>query len=652
MRSRVWVILLLLALSITVLFAYEVAFIGLLFGFHLDAISGTTLILGLLYLFILIGPWIREYISEQHLSLMIVFLLIAFAMGSYFYPWCFMNQFLGARLLQPKMYNELLPELWAPPADVLRPALAGGVAVPWGDWAISIAYWYFFVIVCALMMFSIAGIFRERWNKIEKLSYPHAVIFERVVDFALGREEKVSWLFHLGIAIGFLVYLPWILYQLLPWFPNIYGWNQPPFRYGIPSLFDLVVFSPVVKQNYAGVFTFQTSPVEVALYYIVPLDVLFTAWISWLVFLVILPQIAYTMGYYSGIPALADSYARCDLIGRQDPLKLHALAGVGMFLGVFLWPLLLNWKWYVDTLKKAFKGNPVEEIREGKIGYSFSYTLLAVTFLAAVGLMAVAGAAVYAAAWLFIAVIIHSVVMARQYAEAGVAFSGGWWGTLQALTYHVLYPGKRLEEVDRSYFEVQLMAHSLICASASSITYGPLYYSLLAYKIGEEKGLSPTQVFKGLVSALILTNIVAGPLVVFTWYAVGYSKIPVSVDGWWWPDRWTNPSLIAPYPADPPWIPHALVGLAISGIVFFLRMRYYWFPLNGIGLVFGTIGGVEGHAFPAFIAWLLKYITVKLGGAKVYEKYGVSLASGVFLGYAFAVFVLGLGTIYRFLFPY
>jgi len=650
--GRLTPLLILLSIAVTILFAYEVAFIGLLLGFHLSPVEGSILVLGMLYLLIILGPWIREYMGEAQIILLAIALFMPFAMGAYYYPWCFMNQLIGARLLQPEIYNNLLPSLWAPPAELLKQALGGGAPTPWGAWAPSVVYWYIFTIANILLMFSLAGIVKERWNEIEKLSYPHAIALNRIVEFSLGREQKYSWIFHAGIVIGFLAYLPWVLHQVLPWFPNIYGWNQPPFRYGMPTLFDLVVFSPAVKQGYAGVLTFQTSPVEAAFYFLVPLDVLFTAWISWLIFLVILPHVAYIMGYYPNMPALADSIARYDIIGRQDPLKLHALAGVGIFIGVFLWPILLNWRWYVGTIKKALKSSPVKELREGKPSYSFFYTLLFVSYLVLVVLMTITGANILAAAWLFLAVIIHSLAMARQSAEAGVSFTGGWWGTLQALTYHVLYPGMSFKTMDRSYFEVQLMAHSLIVSPASSLTSGPLYYSLLAYKIGEDKGLNSLNIFKTLTLTTLVSALVAIPLVIWSWYTIGYNKIPISVDGWWWPDRWTNPSLISPYPSEPPWLAHALAGLGLSGLVFYLRMKYYWFPLNGIGLLFGILGGAWGHAFPAFIAWLFKYIVVKLGGATAYEKYGVSFAAGFFLGYIFSAFILGLGMVYRFLFPY
>ena len=651
-KAKWYIYTLLIIIAITILMSYQVAYIGLLLGFHLGPVEGTLLILGIFYLLVLLGPWLREYVSGEALFFVATFIIIPFAFSSYFMPWVFMNQFMGARLLQPAIYNEYLPSIWAPPPSVLQPALAGGVPVPWSEWIRPIAFWYIFLLSSVTMAIALASIVKERWNKIEMLAYPHAVVIDTVVGYTTGEKKSASWLFHTGIAVGFLIYLPWILHLLLPGFPNIYGWNRPPFRYGRPTMLDLVVFSPVIKQNYAGVFSIETSPVNVAFYYLVPLDVLFTAWISWLIFLILIPQIAYTLGYYPNMPALADSIARYDLIGRTDPLKIHAFAGVGLFIGVFIWPVLLNWKWYLNTIKKAIKSTPIKELKEGEVGYSFSYTLLTASFLVLAVLMVISGAHIVEACWLFIAVIIHNLVMARQLAEAGVAFSGGWWGTLQALTYHVLYRGYTLDKFNTSYYSVQLMAHSLICASASSISYGPTYYSLLAYKLGEEHGMKSATIFKNLFFSAAISIAIAIPLVVWSWYTIGYSKIPSSVDGWWWPDRWTNPSLISPYPADEPWWLHVLGGLALSGAIFYLKIRYYWFPISGIGLLFGTIGGAWGVAFSAFIAWLFKYITLKFGGAKVYENYGVPLATGLFLGYIFSVFVLGLGQIYKFLFPY
>lgn len=59
-----------------------------------------------------------------------------------------------------------------------------------------------------------------------------------------------------------------------------------------------------------------------------------------------------------------------------------------------------------------------------------------------------------------------------------------------------------------------------------------------------------------------------------------------------------------------------------------------------------------GIWFPFLIAWILKYLTLKIGGSRAYEEYGMPLMAGFIAGYMIAVLVGGLAGIIRFFIPY
>jgi len=57
----------------------------------------------------------------------------------------------------------------------------------------------------------------------------------------------------------------------------------------------------------------------------------------------------------------------------------------------------------------------------------------------------------------------------------------------------------------------------------------------------------------------------------------------------------------------------------MSGIMF-MRQQFLWWPLHPIGFVIGPVWLMDSLWFSIFIAWLIKKIILKYGGARAYEK--------------------------------
>jgi len=70
------------------------------------------------------------------------------------------------------------------------------------------------------------------------------------------------------------------------------------------------------------------------------------------------------------------------------------------------------------------------------------------------------------------------------------------------------------------------------------------------------------------------------------------------------------------------------LGLVLTVVMLWLRVRFLRFPLNPLGL---GISGSYGHSiwFPAFMAWLCKTLILRLGGPHTYR-----VATPIFLGLA------------------
>ena len=63
-----------------------------------------------------------------------------------------------------------------------------------------------------------------------------------------------------------------------------------------------------------------------------------------------------------------------------------------------------------------------------------------------------------------------------------------------------------------------------------------------------------------------------------------------------------------------------------------------------------TIISTMWHAF--LVAWVLKRLTLSIGGSRAYEEIGMPFISGVTAGYAITAFVFGLISVIRFFVPF
>ena len=97
-----------------------------------------------------------------------------------------------------------------------------------------------------------------------------------------------------------------------------------------------------------------------------------------------------------------------------------------------------------------------------------------------------------------------------------------------------------------------------------------------------------------------------------------------------------------------------LGGFLIVAVLEFLHARFVWFPFNAIGFIIGTsyISVLWGYWGTFLIAWVLKVITLRLGGSKLYENLGVPIAGGFVVGYMIALVLGGILGFMRFFFPF
>ena len=86
-----------------------------------------------------------------------------------------------------------------------------------------------------------------------------------------------------------------------------------------------------------------------------------------------------------------------------------------------------------------------------------------------------------------------------------------------------------------------------------------------------------------------------------------------------------------------------IVGIIVAVAVTVLRFKFLWFPVDPIGLIIGA------HAnwtlmfwFTGLLAFVAKYVVLRIGGTKLYEEKGIPIALGLIIGHALCYIVYGL----------
>lgn len=88
------------------------------------------------------------------------------------------------------------------------------------------------------------------------------------------------------------------------------------------------------------------------------------------------------------------------------------------------------------------------------------------------------------------------------------------------------------------------------------------------------------------------------------------------------------------------WEYHYIFGFFLSGAMLYLRTIFPWFILHPVGLILPLTDSSSIHGSTALVAWIIKLLAIRIGGAKLYEKY-IPLFLGLTIGFGISWFIRG-----------
>jgi hypothetical protein len=539
---------------------------------------------------------------------------------------------------------------WAPPHDVVQAMMAGGVVVNWAAWAGSIFFWTTFTYSLFAFNSGLSLLFRRRWLDVERIPFPmtmaaHEVV--RTVDVNRPAEWNLKPLL-VGVLLGLIFELPIFLQAIFPWFPDIYGWRANT----CPSAVQRFPVDNPIAQSIVGFAMANKDPVAFGLFFLAPLSVSFNVWF-WSLVMFGLEQVAYQMGFYTGIFQEA---ACCRVLSHSGvslaespPFSWGYMSGVGGATALAAM-LLFNSRSYLrQTFQMAIgHHSSLSEEEKGEVAsYRTAYLVLAMgTIVIMLWFMSAGIDFLSALAIMIFSVFVSGIAGFYTYSHTGIYavnnLRGGhswfpvqvrWGGQLPSLNADMIMSNWTTQQFSNGnvamvFPSAQMMP--LKMASLTSTSYRNTFLvSVMAVLIASPL-ISITRIW--------IANAYGAPII----GSFGACSIDKTCSGWDWA------------PPLAPLVEYGTIGFIVTFALAILHARFVWFPFEPVGFVIATsVPGLWYGLWSAFlVAWIIKTIVLRVGGSKLYERYGVPIVGGLLSGVAMVMFLGSIVLALRFFFPF
>jgi len=527
---------------------------------------------------------------------------------------------------------------WIFPKD--QPELIEGLfyggPIPWSHYGALMAFLIIYYVFALWFFQFIAAILRRSWVEVEALPFPLAVGINAVMSPAVTEVEgkrtiwtnKYLWS---GILLGMLINIQ----QVIHYIPGLYD-----IPYKIPTV-DLTSLNLLPWVPLA--FFYESQLIGVS--FLIPTDVNFTVWLSFIIMFIIVPVVGTAIGYYPPSPAGMDYQGAWSQTTRVWASWYGPLAWpmYGITIAAVLWPVIVGWPHYSTMFKGIFKKLPDEV--EANQPFSFR-TLWAGLILCLI---------VYIAVW--VAIGAHPVLM-FLFALGAVALALGL-GRMEADGggYHFSYDWCNIEFMAVNIWATPV-GYAVTGLPPDTANWTSMFYAFTQYRNGDwystafREGMNAYKIAdlnkvhsRDVMVSQMVGMAIFAVVVCFTYLflAFGYGVQGAYSNDWlaWWGGGFlaiqpTRPLHTGEYPwgVRPPVLGDyggILAAILFGFLLYFIRMKRPGFPIHPVGIAIAGVFGPRGF-LPFIISWIAKNIIIRVGGAKLYEEKGVPFAAGLCVG--------------------
>ncbi|MEM2352383.1 MAG: DUF6785 family protein [Thermoproteota archaeon] len=543
--------------------------------------------------------------------------------------------------------DEVRPQVeawwWMPPYEVVKLITTGGVATDWAAWSGSIVFWTLYMLVFYLLGSSLMLLFRRRWIDIEMIPVPYVKLTHEVIGIVAGEprtKKAINW-FIIGLLAGFLYEFQVFMTYLFPWWPDILAWRGTPVDSTSPQGCVCLFPTHILSKTLVRVPHYSKNILPYAIYYMIPLEILFSTWFFYFL-MMILEQIAYYFGYYTGIFELGSG---CRMYGGGGPERSYTMGPpfywmpmimIGGNIGLALMILYQSRSYLVETVRFAVRSGKASAEAKEPLTYRNIYLLLLFSIIFMLAFFFLAGLSI-GTAIVSLTITGFTTIISSAYIMGLIG--AGFHEVGVELGWPLMLVWPTPPDIATTYTSDWVMGHVFYCTGINHLTHGVntgAYATLQTQAMGTLAKLRLKDVFIFTTIATIIALIVAHSTRVWIVNLLGTGRVPIwggcAVNQWCWI------SIDVAYKQLPPigtQLSAGLVGFIIIMALHLLRTRFVWWPLHPIGFIMSTAPAIahmrEWNCF--FGAWIAKYLTLRIGGSKAYEEYGIPIAGGLMAGY-------------------
>jgi len=527
-------------------------------------------------------------------------------------------------------WPKLLPSILAPTdSEALRAYYYGGI-FKLAAWLPSMMFWAAWIII-----WYVGGLFWSYWLRkplveIEKLPFVEVIPTNYLIRwyttesssgkrFLFDLGQLTSKLFWIGLIVGFILVLPDVLSFWAP---------MPTIRQLYFYTIDLRSITDQILPGAGFVGTLAT--VQLGIFYLCPMDFLLTSVLLWLITCVIYPVIGVT----TGILPYQKGAAPQSLYGyTTGPFKFMywgCLSAIGIGV-VVIWRHRAH---FAKILRSAFGGSAEEE----GLSYRFIAWGSMLFFLLAIAIQVAAGVPPIAALFWVIWWILFQYGWIREQGDVQEFMTDTPYYIRTAYDVGIWTGSWGVPPDTRAFVPTFLWGPAF---AGSRMQPATPVNQFKTYRIAADYGLPAKDVF--ILTAIIIVFMAIFGSVFHPWYQTvvgGASKASGIIYGQW--GLGTVNSYVAGTVTGPSsleqWA-YVISSIVIVMLCYELRARFAWFFINPSAFVAMFV--LNSWWYNTVIAYVLKYLTLKIGGSKAYENYGVPLAVGYTVGYGLGLVVIG-----------
>lgn len=548
----------------------------------------------------------------------------------------------GTRFLATQIPAFMSPAgVWTDP--VYQNYLYGG-ALDWAAWLPSIGFWSIIMLTQVLSLVFLGYIWRQDFIDIESLPFPVSrFITETTLAGTTYPKPKIFTKeyrgFLVGLLLGIACFIHIVIGLVIPGFTGIAGERgalENTVPWGVTAGLDFTIDAGKFLPGLSVVL--NLSPTWLVLMYMAPLNIL----LSFVVFGLFLWEMGIFLvpaGLLNWNPTFNYGSLRGALQGAT-PGPLLSTFGQGTMIGIVLGLVIFRYRYIIDTIKLALGMKAdLKEDRE-PLRYRWLWIGYIVSSLINFGLWLVAGVPPFTAlvTYVFLGLILP-LGIARMMGYFDWLTGGYYYGMTPTLAY--------LVGATPPTGTPGLVSAQAVQAWGSFTTgeyYSATQQTMIMNSIGTKFDNRPREIFFGNIIGVLAAIIVGVPVMLWSAYNIGAlfsttfrgfvsSRVWIGLD--WGDVGYAPPTMVT----SGIWQASFIAGIIVPVVFMFLRTSFLWFPLEPAILPIILAGGLTIPVFPAIIAYILKWGTFKIGGANLYEEWGIRIAVGFLVGAFLMVFI-------------